>query len=259
MRAAGSEDAVTGAAGPQGDRAPAISIVIPCLDECMALPGALTAVLGQATEGPVELILADGGSRDGTVEAFLDLTRHCIARGWAARVVVSESSGRAVQMNAGARSATGGALLFLHADTHLEPAAIQAILGALRDPRVAGGGFRHRFRERSPVLKLISLWGTARSLLLGIHYGDQAMFIRRDLFEALGGFPEIPIFEDLELARAMRARGRVTTLPMAAVTSARRLGRDGPLATGLFFAWLRLRYALGADPARLKSAYPDVR
>jgi rSAM/selenodomain-associated transferase 2 len=247
------------AAGQEDKRSPAISVVLPCLDEHEALPQAVAGVLGQITNEPLELILADGGSRDGTIEAFLDLTRNCVARGWAAKVVVSERSGRAAQMNAGARVATGDSLLFLHADTWLNPAAVRAVLQALRDPRVAGGGFRHSFRERSAILKLISLWATGRSILRGIHYGDQAMFIRREVFEAVGGFPEIPLFEDLELARAMKTRGRVTTLPMAAVTSARRLRRGGVLKTGLLFAWLRLRYALGADPARLKAVYPDVR
>lgn len=237
---------------------PRASIIIPALDERVALPGTLEAIGRQAAEG-LEVILADGGSTDGTVELFFALTRCWMGRGWAVRSLVAGRPGRAVQMNAGARLATGDVLVFLHADTRLPPGALAAVGSALADPAILGGGFRHRFQEPGALLRLISAWATARSRLLGIHYGDQAMFVRRALFERLGGFPGVPLFEDLELARALRARGRVLTLPLAVRTSARRLRHGGIGRTAARFAWLKIRRALGADPARLGSGYPDVR
>src|SRR2546426_6003685 len=98
-----------------------------------------------------------------------------------------------------------------------------------------------------------------RSRLPGVHLGDQAMFARRAVFEAIGGFPDVPLFEDLRFSKALRGRGRVLTLPLSASTSARRLRESGPLRMGLRFAWLGLRHFLGADPARLKGEDPDVR
>jgi len=205
------------------------------------------------------VILADGGSTDRTVALFKEITAGWPARGWAARVVVSSRAGRAVQMNAGAREASGEALLFLHADTRLGPGAIRAVVRALGAAEVIAGGFRHRFSERGVMLRAISAWATARSRLRHIHYGDQAIFVRRAIFEGLGGYPEIPLFEDLRLARALRARGSVVTLPLAAETSARRLLAGGVLRSAGRFVWLKVLYALGANPEDLKAGYPDIR
>lgn len=236
-----------------------LSIIIPTLDEEYVLPDALASLERQNFDLPFEVILSDGGSRDGTVATFERLTRSWPARSGPALVVAAPSPGRAVQMNAGARAARGDVLLFLHADTCLPPGAARAVAGALIDPGVVGGGFRHRFRESGPLLRVISGYATARSVLRGIHYGDQAMFVRRSVFDALGGFPDVPLFEDLRLSKALRARGRVVTLPLPAITSARRLRQGGVLRTAARFAWLKLRNGLGADPARLKADYPDVR
>ncbi|HEU4400795.1 MAG TPA: TIGR04283 family arsenosugar biosynthesis glycosyltransferase [Candidatus Polarisedimenticolia bacterium] len=255
-------------------RSPRLSIVIPALDEEAALGPLMASLEAQAAGPPLEVILADGGSRDKTIARFRDLTGgragrdsaaqamgagSWAARGWEARLVACPSAGRATQMNAGARAARGEALLFLHADTRLPPGATAAIASVLADPRVVGGGFRHRFSEPGLLLRLISAYATARSLLRGIHYGDQAIFLRRSVFETLGGFTEVELFEDLRLSRALRRRGRVVTLPLAAETSARRLRAGGVGRTALKFAWLKIRHALGADPARLKTGYPDVR
>ncbi len=238
---------------------PAVSVVVPALDEEAAMPGLLAGLEAQAGGPPLEVILADGGSVDGTLPRFAAGTGGWGARGWTARTVVSTRAGRAAQMNAGACLARAGAILFLHADTRLPPGAIQALAAALADPAVVGGGFRHRFSEPGILLRLISAYTTVRSLVRGIHYGDQGMFVRRPVFEALGGFPDVPLFEDLRLARALRRRGRVVTLPLAIETSARRLRQGGVGRTVARFAWLKLRHALGADPARLKAGYPDVR
>ena len=233
------------------------SVIIPALNEEATLPGVLRA-LEEQDESGLEVVLADGGSGDRTLARFRETTRGWTA-GRSAGVVTTGRPGRALQMNAGAAAASGDILIFLHADTRLPPGAIGAVRRALADPRVVGGGFRHRFERATLALRLISAWATWRSRLLGVHYGDQAMFVRRAVFLALGGFPEIPLFEDLILSRAMRCRGLVRTLPLAAVTSARRLREGGIGRTAARFAWMKLRHALGADPARLKSRYPDVR
>jgi rSAM/selenodomain-associated transferase 2 len=236
-----------------------LSIVIPALDEERALPGALASLERQENEPPFEVVLADGGSSDATVASFHELTRSWPAPGRLARSVSCPRAGRATQMNMGAAAATGKALLFLHADTLLPPAATLFVVRALADPAVVGGGFCHSFSEPGMVQGLISCWATARSRLTGLHLGDQAIFLRRSIFEAIGGFPEVPLFEDLRLSRALRARGRVVTQPLAISTSARRLRHAGTLRMGLRFAWLELRHAFGADPAKLKGEYPDVR
>jgi rSAM/selenodomain-associated transferase 2 len=236
-----------------------ISIVLPTLDEEAALPETLKSVLEQERPPRYELLLADGGSSDRTVAVFRDRTGDGPVSCAGARVVRSARRGRAAQMNEGARAARGSVLLFLHADTRLPPGALAAIDAALQDVRLVGGGFRHRFDESRLILRLISAWSTARARLVRVHYGDQAMFVRRDVFERIGGFPDLPLFEDLRLAQALRREGLVRTLPLRVVTSARRLLRGGLVRTGLQFASLRLRFALGVDAAKLRRRYPDVR
>jgi len=235
-----------------------LSIIIPALDEEKALPGALKSLEKQADDPPFEVVLSDGGSTDATVALFQAATGLWPPSQRPARCVVCPRAGRAAQMNMGARAATGKALLFLHADTLLPPGGTHAVVQALTDPSVLAGGFRHAFMERGVILTLISSWATARSRLAGIHLGDQAMFVRRASFEAVGGFPEVPLFEDLRLSRALRERGRTVTLPLSVATSARRLRQAGMLRMGIRFAWLELRHALGADPERLKKAYPAL-
>jgi len=236
-----------------------LTMVIPALNEADALPDTLRSLEIQAAGPPFEVILADGGSQDGTAALFLNITRGWPPRQRTARVVACPRPGRGEQMNAGARAAAGDALIFLHADTCLPPGATRAVAQALGDPTVVGGGFRHAFSESGPLLRVISLYATARSILRGIHYGDQAIFARRSVFEALGGFTAEPLFEDLRLSRGLRTRGRVVTLPLSVSTSARRLRQGGVARTAARFAWLKLRHALGADPSRLKGRYPDVR
>ena len=235
-----------------------ISVVIPTLDEEAALPATLAALRVQTQAPPFEVVLADGGSGDATVARF-EAALGAPGRGLEGRVVRCAMRGRAAQMNAGALSARGGTLLFLHADTLLPEEGLAAIARALDDPRVAGGGFRLRYDEPDARLRLVGAWATLRSRVTGIHYGDQGMFLRRDLFRRLGGFPPLPLFEDLRLARLLRKEGTVITLPYAVRTSGRRLLAGGVLRTCLRFAWLKARHALGADPAALRRGYDDVR
>src|SRR5262245_38314261 len=180
-----------------------LSVVIPALDEEKGLPATLDSLALQTDPRPFEVVLADGGSSDGTVPLFLERTRSWPDQGRPAVLVRCPRPGRATQVNMGAAAAAGKALLFLHADTCLPPPAIEPVNAALADAAIVGGGFRHSFNESGPLLRFISLWSTARSRLTGIHLGDQGMFVRRSVFEGLGGFPDIPLFEDARLARAL--------------------------------------------------------
>ena len=226
-----------------------ISIVIPTLDEEAALPGTIRSC---RDAGECEVVVADGGSRDGTVE---------VARRLADRVVAAPR-GRARQMNAGAGAARGDVLLFLHADTLLPACGFDAVLRALRDRRVVGGAFRVALLP-SPgagacVRAVLSLTGrmiNLRSALTGSRTGDQAIFLRAETFRELGGYREIPLMEDVELSRAMRATGRTVLLPNRAGTSGRRWEAWGPLRTILRMWRLRLGYVLGMTPERCAELY----
>jgi len=226
-----------------------ISVIIPALDEEESLPATIRSC---REAGECEVIVADGGSGDGTVE---------VARRLADRVVVS-APGRARQMNAGAGAARGGILLFLHADTLLPACGLDAVLRALRDRRVAGGAFRVALLP-SPgagayVRAMLSLTGrmiNLRSALTRSCTGDQAIFLRAETFRELGGYPGIPLMEDVELSRAMRATGRTVLLPNRAGTSGRRWEAWGPLRTILRMWRLRLGYVLGMTPERCAELY----
>jgi len=220
-----------------------ISIVIPALNEIAALP-ALLADLQPLRETGTELIVADGGSEDGTVAA---------ARPFADRVVRAPR-GRARQMNAGAAAAGGDWLLFLHADSRVRAPCAAAIAG-LGEGGAQWGFFRVRLQGASRWLAVISRAMCWRSRLTGIATGDQGLFLSRELFTAVGGFPDQPLMEDIEICRRLRRRGRPQFCRAELESSGRRWDRDGALATIAFMWWLRLRYALGTDPARLERAY----
>lgn len=218
-----------------------LSVVIPALDEGECIEAALAS----AAAPGVEVVVVDGGSRDETVRR---------ARAQGARVLAS-APGRARQLEAGARAASGDVLLFLHADTRLPGGWSEAVRQALRDPAVSGGAFRFAFDRRSPGLRIVEWGARARVALFGLPYGDQAIFLRRSVLEASGGVPQVPILEDLDLVRAMRRRGRLALLPLPAVTSARRYASRGVFRT-MFRNWLAAAaWALGLDRARVAAWY----
>lgn len=217
-----------------------ISVVIPTLNEAPYVDRALRSVARQ--HGPHEIIVADGGSTDATRERAAER----------ATVLVGDR-GRARQMNAGAAVASGEVLLFLHADTQLPAYAFRWIRATLASSAAEAGLFRLRFDVETPLLRFYA-WCT-RFPLPRIAFGDRALFVRRRVFEAVGGFPEVPIFEDLELVRLLDQRGGLRFVPACVVTSARRFERQGPLRQQILNLSLWIRYVTGGDLHRLASAY----
>lgn len=222
-----------------------VSIVIPTLNEARLIRTTI-ATLNQL-RGQSEVVMADGGSTDETVE---------LARSCGLQVIVA-SRGRGPQMNAGADATTGDALLFLHADTCLPDNALQLIETALQAPDVCGGHFNLRFTGETHSAKLLTrIYPLFRCL--GLVYGDSAIFVRRSVFESVGGFRDLPLFEDCDLYQRLRRMGRFVRLPEYATTSSRRFeGRF--LRTFAHWAMLQLLYWLGVAPQRLASMYRPLR
>jgi rSAM/selenodomain-associated transferase 2 len=219
-----------------------IAVVIPARDEAAHVSDAIRS----AQEPGVEVIVVDGGSRDATAER---------ARACGAQVIESEP-GRARQLALGVEAAPEAeALVFLHADSILPPGWSDRVRAALAEPRVAGGAFALRFAERGARLWLVELGVRLRLALTRLPYGDQALFVRASVLRALGGVPQAPIMEDLDLARGIRSRGRLALLPEAVTTSARRYRTRGVLRT-MLRNWLALAaWTLGVDRARVAAWY----
>jgi rSAM/selenodomain-associated transferase 2 len=192
------------------------------------------------------VILVDGGSDDATSE---------VAARFSGVRLLTSPRGRARQMNAGARAARGDILLFLHADTWLPEGALGAVSAALEDARVVGGRFDVRFDSPRPVLRMIAFFMNLRSRASGISTGDQAIFVRRDVFETMGGYPDIPLMEDIELSRRLKRRGHLAALSSRVTTSGRKWEREGAVRTMALMWALRFLYMIGVSPARLHRWY----
>ena len=217
-----------------------ISVIIPALNEARGILSCLNSVKTQP--GEFELIVADGGSVDGTIEVVRPHAK-----------VIHSQQGRAVQMNSGARQATGDVLLFLHADSCLPPRAFPLLERTLADPRIAGGTFMLRFNSPRLLLRLIAFF--TRFEFRYLHYGDQGIFVRRSVFEQLNGFTEITFMEDVDFLRRLYRTGRVTLLKQPITTSARRFLERGVLRQQLMNIILVIFYLLGARPQTLKKLY----
>jgi rSAM/selenodomain-associated transferase 2 len=226
-------------------RAPSLSIVLPALNEAKVIAATLHR-LQPLRERGVELIVVDGGSADGTVAACIGL----------ADAVINSTRGRAAQMNAGAAAAHGATLLFLHADTQLPTQADALVLEGLRATGRRWGRFDVTIDGRSRWLPIVAMLMNWRSRISGIATGDQAIFLRREAFEAVGGFPDQPLMEDVEISRRLRRDvGPPACLHLRVVTSGRRWDQRGALRTIMLMWRLRLLYRLGVSAARLAAQY----
>jgi len=218
-----------------------ISVIIPTLNEAKNILGSLDSIGRQ--QGEFEIIVVDGCSADGTA----DLARQH------ARVIESEERGRAVQMNAGARHACGEVLVFLHADSYFPHNGLSTLRSAFLDPRIIGGTFTLKFDSQKILLRLIAFFTRFRFRFF--HYGDQGIFVRRAIFDELGGFKEMPIMEDIDFLQRLRRRGQVTLIKQPVTTSARRFLRHGVVRQQLLDIALVILYLLGVRPEKLSKWY----
>ncbi|HLC20747.1 MAG TPA: TIGR04283 family arsenosugar biosynthesis glycosyltransferase [Candidatus Methylomirabilis sp.] len=222
-----------------------ISIIIPARNEEAHLGATLTYLRQHAPHPFAEIIVAEGGSADATAG---------VARHWAT-VVHGHDSTRAALMNAGARVARGDVFFFLHADSVPPPDFLTLIRTALADPRVGGGAFDHQFSEPVFGLWLVSTIDRIRFRLTKNYYGDQGIFVRRAVFDQIGGFPDRAILEDLEFSSRMKRLGRTVLIPRPVRTSGRRFLNGGITRTFLRIVWLLALYTLRIDTERYAASY----
>jgi len=226
------------------NRVNTVAVIVPVLNEAECLPWLLTHI---REWGMDEIIFVDGGSSDETLQILKD----------AGVKWIHSERGRAVQFNAGAAQSESDILLFLHADTSLSSSHITDMRQVMRNPFVAGGRFDVQLSGHHPAFRIIEFFINWRSRLTRISTGDQAMFVRREVFARLGGFSEQPLMEDIEFSRRLKREGRIACLRRQVLTSSRRWEKHGIARTVLLMWWLRLRYSLGANPEALKRRYVD--
>ena len=223
-----------------------LTIVVPVFNEAAIIVAALQALAPLRARG-AEIIVANGGSRDGTAQ---------LAEPFADRVI-TVPRGRGAPMNAGAALGTGDSLLFLHADTTLPDNADRLIDAALS--RRPWGRFDLRIAGRHPLLAVVARMINCRSRLTGIATGDQAIFVSREAFAAVGGFPDLPLMEDIAISRRLKRLCRPFCIATPVVTSGRRWEQNGVIRTILLMWRLRLSYYLGVEPALLAELYDAPR
>ncbi|MGH8550861.1 MAG: TIGR04283 family arsenosugar biosynthesis glycosyltransferase [Methylococcales bacterium] len=221
----------------------ALSIIIPALNEAAVIAATLSE-LQVFKNDEVEIIVVDGGSSDRTAE---------IAGRYAGRVLI-EPGGRAIQMNHGAKQARGSYLLFLHADTRMPPNTLE-ILNPCFHQECVWGRFDIRLSGANPLFRLVEFCMNLRSRLTGIATGDQSIFVKRSIFGDLGGYPEIPIMEDIALSKALKKIAAPVCLKQPVTTSSRRWEQRGMVRSILLMWILRLLYFLDADPHLLERWY----
>ena len=220
---------------------PYVSVIVPALNEIAHIEATVASALHEAAE----VIVVDGGSADGTVEA---------ARRAGARVIVSPP-GRGRQMNAGAELARGKVLLFLHGDTSLPAGYIEHVFEAFGDSGVVGGAFEFGTDGDTPAGRATETLINLRTKHMGLPYGDQAIFLRTDVFEAVGGYEDLPLMEDVRLVRRIKQHGRLAIVPAAVVTSGRRWKTLGVIKPTIINALVMIGHAVGVPTARLARLY----
>lgn len=217
-----------------------LSVIIPALDEAHNIENCLQSVLAQ--EPSCEVIVVDGGSKDG----MPDLVRPPVK-------LIASPRGRAIQMNAGAQAASGDILLFLHADTILPSNGLAHLRDSMANGHAPGGAFRLAFEPSSPILGFFAWWTRFPFRLL--HYGDSGIFVRREVFDRLGGYGDLALMEDLDFWLKMMRRGKPLVLPLAVTTSSRRYLRRGVIRQQALNVGLTMLWLLGANDRKLAKWY----
>ncbi len=224
-----------------------VSVVIPALNEEKNIFAAVEAARRSYTDQQVEILVVDGGSSDRTVE---------VAQGCAA--VIRSSRGRAVQMNQGAAASRGEILVFCHADSRLPDQWREAVIHALSDPGVSGGAFQTIIYPPKGILHLVNRIDFPADWR--IIFGDLCQFMRRETFLSVGGYPEIPLMEDVEMGRQLHTAGRIVRIPLRVQTSSRRFLENGPLRQWLLSLSLMIRYLyLNHTPEQIAARYRSTR
>jgi rSAM/selenodomain-associated transferase 2 len=218
--------------GSTSIRSKQISIIVPVLNEAASIERFLWFLRERA--GDAEVIVVDGGSNDATVDLARDRCDRC----------VGAPRGRAVQMNAGARAASGDTLWFVHSDCEVPAGCLEQIFDALRDPEVVGGFFRIRIPSKRIVYRLTDSFAHYAGLLLRMRFGDHGFFCRRAAFEKIGGFPEVPLMEDAEFFCKVRRLGRIAIIHSRLISSPRRYEEIGPWRLTLTYGLIALLYQL---------------
>ena len=221
-----------------------ISCIIPVVNEEALIARSLSALQSFRSQGH-EIIIVDGGSEDSSAKMSLPLSDR----------VIFSPAGRSRQMNAGAREARGEILLFLHADTRLPEGADLLIQSEMMRQGRTWGRFDVRLSGMHPLFRVVECLMNWRSRFSGIATGDQGIFVKREVFQSVGGFPEIDLMEDIALSRLLKRSGRPLCLRQKVLTSSRRWEKNGILRTVLLMWRLRLAYSLGADPKDLAERY----
>ena len=219
-----------------------LSIIIPTLNEAENIHNLLCYL--KRLDYQAERIVADGGSSDDTVKKVGSLAR-----------IVSAPLGRGAQMNAGARIASGEILWFIHADCRPHPDSIRAIRSALADTRIVGGGFRYSLDISGFRYRLSEVTSNLKNRMLKLLFGDMGIFVRRGVFEKMGGYKEIPLMEDMDICRRMKKIGKIVILPLVMETSARRWIEEGWGKHSIRSWLLQSAWALGASPTFLAKWY----
>ena len=224
------------------------SVVVPVLNEEKNINSIIEHLHTMPAANIKEIIVVDGAPECGTLKVirYEDVIK------------VSSKKGRGPQMNAGAARATGDVLIFLHADTHLPDDGLTSIEAALHNPKVVGGAFSMRFDTKSLMVRAVARIHTLRARVTRILYGDQAIFLRRDYFQRIGGYDDLPLMEDVEITRRIRKRGdRIEVLPQKVTSSARRYEQDGYILCLARYLALIILFGFGALPRFLVRLYKN--
>ena len=221
-----------------------ISVIIPALNEEDNIRRCIEGILKEGCD--CEVIVADGGSTDKTVE---------FAKSYPDVSFVQSQRGRGMQMNMGASAATGDILLFLHADTILESGWAAAILSVLEGTSISGGAFTFSIRSLLWKYRLVEAWVRLRCEIFSLPYGDQAIFVRKSTFGLIGGYKSIPIMEDVDFIGRLKKQGTIVILNKKAITSERRWSKRGLIKTAALNQLIMLLYKFGVNPNRLARIY----